>query len=107
MLNKSLERVLHKKKKKVKYNSMLRIFILSVNVILLFALGYYFFAPLYGTEKDKRNFKTYENALYYTTITHFTVGLGDIAPESTFLRRITMLQVVISFYLLKGAWKSS
>jgi len=60
-----------------------------------------FFARWYGTDKDKDNFQSYEDAIYYTTITHFTVGLGDIAPEAPMLRRLTMLQVVTSFLILK------
>ena len=47
-----------------------------------------------GSEKDKANIKTYEDALYYTIITQFTVGYGDIVPHSKIMRRITMLQIV-------------
>jgi len=73
----------------------------NVTSIFVFSCVYYYFARRYGSDKDRKNFKSYEDTVYYTTITHFTVGLGDIAPESQILRRLTMLQVAISFYILK------
>ena len=80
----------------------------SVVCILIFSCVYYFAAKWYGSEKDKRNFRSYEDVLYYTTITHFTVGFGDIAPESPMLRRLTILHVITSFFILKEtlAWRS-
>jgi uncharacterized membrane protein len=80
----------------------LRPYLYNVACVMFFACTYYVLAKQYGTEKDKRSFLRYEDALYYTTITHFTIGFGDIAPESTVLRRLTMAQVIISFYLLKS-----
>ena len=79
----------------------LSVYLYNVVILLLFACAYYFFAKWYGTEDDKQNFDSFEDSLYYTTITHFTIGFGDIAPQSPALRRLTMLQVIISFYLLK------
>ena len=81
---------------------ILRIYLYNVASVLFFACAYYVLAKRYGTEKDKRSFNRYEDAVYYTTITHFTIGLGDIAPESRVLRRLTMAQVVVSFYLLQS-----
>ena len=76
--------------------------ILSVHlfIIFLFSLIYYFTSIKFGTKKDKENFSTYENTLYYTTITHFTVGFGDISPESKLLKRITMLQILVAFLIM-------
>lgn len=76
-------------------------YIHNIVYIILFASAYYFLAKLYGSEEDKQNFSSYENAVYYTTITHFTIGFGDIAPKSPMMRRLTMLQVFASFYILK------
>ena len=87
--------------------NILWIYIFSVISIILYSYAYYVTARVYGTKKDKENFKTYENALYYTTIMHFTVGLGDIAPESVLMKRITITQVLVSFFLLQGGWKST
>ena len=76
-------------------------YIHNVVCILLFASAYYFLARWYGSEEDKRKFNSYENAVYYTTITHFTIGFGDISPKSQVIRRLTMLQVFTSFYVLR------
>ena len=82
---------------------VLRMYVYNVVCILFFANTLHVLAKRYGTEKDKRNFNSYEHASYYTIVTHFTVGLGDIAPESAVLRRLTMLQIVISFHLLSAS----
>lgn len=82
-------------------NEILRVYFYNIAYILIFAWVYFFTAKYYGTEKDKRNFDNYEDTLYYTVITHFTIGFGDVAPESLALRRATMVQVIASFYLLK------
>lgn len=76
-------------------------YIHNIVCILLFAIAYYFLARLYGSEEDKQNFNSYEDAVYYTTITHFTIGFGDISPKSQVIRRLTMLQVFTSFYVLR------
>ena len=68
--------------------------------IIIFSIIYYFIAPIKGSKKDQENFQSMENSLYYTTITHFTVGFGDISPESQIMRRLTILQVLIAFVLM-------
>ena len=77
-----------------------KLLFVHIATILVFSIIYYFAAPSKGTKKDKENFKSYESSLYYTTITHFTVGFGDISPESPILRRLTMMQVLIAFFLM-------
>tara|TARA_B110000008_G_scaffold25760_1_gene23169 strand:- start:585 stop:845 length:261 start_codon:yes stop_codon:yes gene_type:complete len=62
--------------------------------IIFFAILYYVVVKYVGSEKDKANIKTYEDALYYTIVTQFTVGYGDIVPHSKIMRRITMLQIL-------------
>ena len=62
--------------------------------IIFFAILYYVVVKYVGSEKDKANIKTYEGALYYTIVTQFTVGYGDIVPHSKIMRRITMLQIL-------------
>ena len=77
-----------------------RLLFVHIVTIIIFSIIYYFTAPSKGSKKDKENFKSYESSLYYTTITHFTVGFGDISPESPTLRRLTMLQVLLAFFLM-------
>ena len=68
--------------------------------IILFSIIYYYIAPIKGSKNDQENFKNMEDSIYYTTLTHFTVGFGDILPESKIMRRITVIQVLIAFILM-------
>ena len=66
-------------------------------IIFLFTNLYFFLAP-YSSEKDNTKFsESWERTLYYSVITHFTVGFGDITPESKLFRRLTMCQVLLAF----------
>ena len=66
-------------------------------IIFLFTNLYFFLAP-YSIEEDKKQFsESWEKTLYYSFITHLTVGFGDITPKSKLFRRITMLQVLLAF----------
>jgi uncharacterized membrane protein len=78
------------------------VLITNVICIIIFSYIYYMIAQTQGSQKDKENFKTLEDSLYYTTITHFTIGFGDISPESKTMRRLTMLQVLIAFLLMNN-----
>ena len=71
-----------------------------IMTIILFSIIYYFIAPIKGSKKDQENFQNIEDSIYYTTLTHFTIGFGDIAPESQIMRRLTILQVLIAFVLM-------
>tara|TARA_B100000073_G_C23732599_1_gene571325 strand:+ start:2337 stop:2609 length:273 start_codon:yes stop_codon:yes gene_type:complete len=69
-------------------------------VIVAFSLIYMMMAPSHGTDEDKENYSNFADTLYYTTITHFTIGFGDVTPKSKLLRALTMLQVVLAFSLM-------
>ena len=66
-----------------------------ISIILLFAVINLVVSKRYGTDGDKKRFDTFENCLYFSTITHSTVGYGDIFPESIALRRVTMLHILV------------
>ena len=78
--------------------------------LVFFSILYYNVVKYVGSKKDKANIKTYEDALYYTIVTQFTVGFGDIVPHSKIMRRITMLQILtvngFLFYLLHNIQKN-
>lgn len=69
-------------------------------VIVAFTLIYMMMTPSHGTDEDKEHFSNFADSLYYTTITHFTVGFGDVSPKSKLLRALTMIQVVLAFSLM-------
>ncbi len=82
------------------YKKRNRFFLYHILMILVFTVIYYYAAKEYGTQRDKNAYRTWEDCLYYTSLTHFTVGLGDIAPQSHFLRNITIAQVLGAFTLM-------
>ena len=77
-----------------------KLFLFHIIAIVIFAIIYYKVAQIKGTKKDKENFANFQDSLYYTTITHFTVGFGDISPESSLMRKLTMAQVLVAFSLM-------
>ena len=66
-------------------------------IIFIFTNLYFFLAP-YSNEEDNKEFsQSWERDLYYSVITHFTIGFGDITPKSILFRRLTMCQVLLAF----------
>jgi len=68
-------------------------------IILFFSILIYHYAPYGDNEQDKKSFDNYFSTLYFTTMTHFTIGFGDIAPSGSFLRLISMIHVILAFSL--------
>jgi len=67
-------------------------------IILVFTNLYYFLAEYTNNDADKKEFsKSWERDLYYSVVTHFTVGFGDITPKSILFRRLTMCQIFLAF----------
>ena len=66
-------------------------------VILLFAVLYYTLAK-YRHDEDE-HFKDFGSTLYYTIVTHFTVGYGDIYPKTALLKTLCCIHLFISFSL--------
>ena len=78
----------------------LKIICLHALMILVFSMIYFLVAKYRGSDKDKESFKNYESTLYFTTIAHFTIGFGDIAPDSEIMRRISMTHAFSAWWLL-------
>lgn len=51
-------------------------------------------------KEDQQNYNNLGNCVYYTVVTHFTVGFGDIVPKSTLMRGITVVHIVLAFMLM-------
>ena len=70
-------------------------------VLFIFSFVYRTIALKYGTETDKKNFRNYNDSLpYFTCITQFGIGYGDITPESTILRYSCMFHLILIFILI-------
>lgn len=70
-------------------------------LILVFSLFFYFYSPYTDNTQDIENYKEYFQTLYYTMITHFTIGFGEITPKSKSLRMATMIHVFLTFLLFR------
>ena len=68
-------------------------------LLIVFSLLYHNLSKFSENENDIKKFSNYEQCLYFTIVTHFTVGFGDIAPQSTLLRRLCMLHIFLAFLL--------
>jgi len=68
-------------------------------LIMVVSILIYYYVPYGDNEKDKKSFNNYFTTLYFTTMTHFTIGFGDIAPTGTLLRLISMIHIILAFTL--------
>lgn len=63
------------------------------------ALIFTVFTIVYWTMEKKQpgiHFGTNFDPLYFSVITHTTIGFGDIAPQSTLARRVTSLHAALT-----------
>ena len=77
-----------------------KLLIFHVIVIILFSIINFLVSKKYGNNEDKENFKNYSDTFYYTTITHFTIGFGDISPRSRTMKMISVLHAFVAFSLM-------
>ena len=70
-----------------------------IGLLIVFSLLYYNLSKYSENENDIKKFSNYEQCLYFTVVTHFTIGFGDIAPESSLLRRLCMVHIFSAFLL--------
>lgn len=69
---------------------------LLVKHIVLFILAFTVYAFLYNCDKKHfSNAKDYYDMVYFTCITHSTVGYGDIVPTSTMAKMAVSLHVLL------------
>lgn len=55
-----------------------------------------------GEFNDIKHFydNDYLNRLYFSIVTQFTIGYGDIVPISNILKLIVMCQIILAFYII-------
>lgn len=69
-------------------------------VIIVFSFIYYNIAQ--NNSEDDENylqFRDYGSCLYYTIITHFTIGYGDISPRTDIMKVMCCIQIILAFTL--------
>lgn len=68
--------------------------------IVIYGFIYYIYVKKYGTKIEKENFSELLDCIYFSCVTHFTVGFGDISPKSKTMKLLTMSQILIAFILM-------
>ena len=84
--------------KKIKQQNQLLPY--HIILILIFTTIFNLYSPYCDNEEDKKNFSSFFQTFYFTTVTHFTVGFGDITPKSYIFRLLTMCHIFLTFLLL-------
>ena len=69
-------------------------------LICIFSLVYKYIAMNYGNEQDKKKFDSYENCFYFTIVTQFSVGYGDIVPSSDAMKCVSIIHILLVFLIL-------
>ena len=79
-----------------------KFFFIHVLIIITFSFLYFYVAQGVADELDRKQYGTsLEQTLYYTIITHFTIGFGGIRPTSQIIRRLTMCQIILAFLFFR------
>lgn len=99
-MNKLL-RILYSFRRGITIKTKGKLFILhNLIILVVFTFLYRFIALNYGNDKEKKLFSNLENSFYYTTVTQFGVGYGDIVPESKIMKRFCIAHVLLVFLII-------
>ena len=72
-----------------------RYLLIHLLIIIIFSIIYYITNKF--DSEDEPLFNGYFDCIYFTIVTHFTVGYGDISPKTKLHRTITMIQIITAF----------
>ena len=72
----------------------------NILLIFIFSILYKNLALQFGNEIEKNELGTYEKSLYFTCVTHFGVGYGDIVPKTRFLRGFCIIHILLVFLII-------
>ena len=81
-------------------NSKLKYIYINILLILIFSIIYWILGTPdnltfpEGYANESKNI-SYISALYFTCVTHSTVGFGDVLPKSKLLQCINTIQTII------------
>jgi len=66
----------------------------NIVILIIYSIINYFVLVKYE-EQDL----SIDQIIYFTSITHFTVGFGDITPKTTLGRIVTISHVILSWFI--------
>jgi voltage-gated potassium channel len=72
-------------------------------IVIVFSRLYY----IYLKPEDfngGEGLKTYNDYLYFTVVTHASIGYGDISPKSRKAKNLVMIHIIISFVMIISLW---
>ena len=72
----------------------------NILLILIFTILYKNLASRFGNKFERKELETYEKSLYFTCVTHFGVGYGDIVPKTRFLRGFCIIHILLVFLII-------
>ncbi|WP_415874481.1 potassium channel family protein [Clostridium sp.] len=97
---------------KLMYNNRFLFFIASITIsisIVIFAYGFLYYiinnlppniiSDLNGNFMDDGRKKSFVDCIYFSGVTFFTVGYGDMIPKGVFLCILVLLEMVTSYIL--------
>ena len=70
-----------------------------VYLLFVFCFVYYALDQYLGKIDDNYEsmFQDFTSCVYYTIVTQFTVGYGDITPKHTLVKSVCCIHIILSF----------
>jgi len=97
----NLNRILYSFRRDISIKTKGKLFILhNLIILIVFTYIYRFIALNYGNETEKKQFSKLENSFYFTTVTQFGIGYGDIVPETKIMKRFCIAHIIIVFLII-------
>ena len=78
---------------------ILNMITIQLLVILAYSYIYWILHKWHNWDENMFADGGYFDALYFTVVTHFSIGYGDITPRTRILKAICMSQIIIAFIL--------
>lgn len=79
------------------FNKPVEKLLVNLLLLILFAILYFFFVEVKDTDNNRKI--TFEEAIYFTFTTHFTIGFGNFAPANLHGRIINIIHIVLVWFV--------
>ena len=72
---------------------------LAVQFITIIVFSIIYYVTNYILKENKKTFVSYLDTIYFTIVTHFSVGYGDITPKNKLHKLLAIIQIITSFII--------